>query len=126
MAYDFDNIDEWVAELAEKPRIAQVHTYARVVRDKEREDAERAILDKFDKNNARHGAKSVTIINEEMAVITFSSTKNETYHIPVVNGKPASYWFATFEEAILGAISLLKTDGIDAARYAAKVLDINA
>lgn len=124
MEYTLDNINQWVAELAEKPKITQFHTYARVERDKERQEAEKAIMDKFDKNNAYHGAKDVTIVNENMAIVTFTSTKGETHYIPVVQDKPATWWFSTFEGALLGAISFLKTGSADAAKYAGKVLDV--
>ena len=124
MEYTYDNINQWVAELSEKPNITQLHTYARVVRDQERQEAERAILDKFDKNNSWLGSKEVTIINEDMAIITFKSTKNETYYIPVVQNKPSYVWFTTFEGALLGAISILKTGETDAAKYAGKVLEV--
>jgi hypothetical protein len=124
MEYTFENINKWVEELAEKPKMTQFHTYARVLRDKERQEAEKIILDKFDKNNAHHGAKSVTIVNDDMAIVTFNSTKGDTHYIPVVQNKPAIWWFETFEQAIIGAISLLKTDGIEAAKYAGKILDV--
>lgn len=123
MEYNYDNIGQWVADLAEKPKMTQYHTYARVIRDKERQDAERAILDKFD-NSLMHGAKDVTIINDDIAIVTFTSTKNETYYVPVVKGKPTHQWFTTFESALLGALSFLKTGSMDAAKYAAKVLDV--
>lgn len=123
MEYTLDNIGEWIRELSTKPKMTQFHTYARVMRDKERQDAERAILDKF--NDAyRTGYKDVTIINDDMAIITFRSTKNETHYIPVVNSKPSYVWFTTFEGALLGAISILKTGDVDAAKYAGKIFDI--
>ena len=125
MEYTYDNIEQWVTELAEKPKMTQFHTYARVVRDQERQEAERAILDKFDKNNSWFGSKEVTIINEDMAIITFKSTKNETHYIPVVQNKPSYVWFATFEGALLGAISIKKTGSVDAAKYAAKLLEVD-
>ena len=128
MEYTFDNINQWVADLAEKPKMTQFHTYARVMRDKERQEAEKVILDKFDKNNTYHGAKSVTIINEDIAIIEFTSSvslnKGETHYIPVVKEKTASWWFATFEAALLAAIGILKTGNVDAAKYAAKLLEV--
>ena len=124
MEYTLDNIGQWVAELAEKPKITQFHTYARILRDKERQEAEKAILDKFDKNNAWFGAKDVTIINDSIAVITFTSRKSETHYIPVVHGNPSNMWFKTFEGAMLGTISILKTGDPEAAQYAAKLLDV--
>lgn len=124
MEYTFDNIGEWVAELATKPKVTQFYTYARTLRDKERQEAERAILDKFDKNNTWVGSKDVTVINDDMAIITFASIKGETYYIPVIHGIPSHMWFYTFEGALLGAISILKTGATEAARYAAKVLDV--
>lgn len=128
MEYTFDNIGQWVAELAEKPKMTQFHTYARVVRDQERQEAERAILDKFDKNNAYHGAKDVVMLNEDMALVIYTAssglTKGETKYIPVVKGKPSIWWFTTFESALIGAISILKTGDAEAAKYAAKVLEV--
>ena len=124
MEYTFDNIGQWVEELAAKPKMTQFHTYARVMRDKERQEAERAILDKFDKNNAWLGSKDVTIINDDMAIITFTSRKGETNYIPVVHKKPSHMWFTTFEGAMLGAISILKTGNVDAAKYAGKILNV--
>jgi hypothetical protein len=124
MVYAFDNIGQWVEELATKPKTTQFHTYARVMRDKERQDAERAILDMFDRANAHRGAKDVTIINNDMAIVTFTSTKRETHYIPIVQNKPSYVWFTTFEGALLGAISLLKTGDVDAAKYAAKILEV--
>lgn len=124
MEYTFDNIGQWVEELATKPKITQFHTYARVVRDQERQEAERIILDKFDKNNTWHGSKDVTIINNDIGIVTFKSTKNEMYHIPVVQGNPSYVWFTTFEGAILAAISILKTGCVDAAKYAGKILGV--
>ena len=125
MEYTFDNIGEWVAELAEKPKMTQFHTYARVVRDLERQETERAILAQFDKNNAWFGAKAVTIINDDMAIITYTSCKkDETHYIPVVHGKCHYMWFTTFEGALLGAISILKTGDVNAAKYAAKILEV--
>jgi hypothetical protein len=44
------------------------------------------------------------------------------YFVPVVRGEPQSYSFPTFECALLGAISLLKTGHGDAAKYAGKIL----
>ena len=104
--------------------MTQFHTYARVIRDQERQESERAILDKFDKNNSWFGAKEVTIINEDLAIITFKSTKNETHYIPVVQNKPSYVWFTTFEGAMLGAISTLKIGDVDAAKYAGKILEV--
>jgi hypothetical protein len=124
MDYTFDNIGKWVADLATKPKAAQFHTYARLVRDKERQEAERAILDKFNRNNARFGEKDVTIVNDDMAIVKYTSTKNETYYIPVVQDKHPSWWFQTFEGALLGAVSLLKTGSVDAAKYAGKLLEV--
>jgi hypothetical protein len=125
MEYNYDNIGQWVAELAEKPKMTQFHTYARVLRDRERQEAERAILDIFDRANAHHGAKDVTIVNNDMAIVKFTSTKSETHYIPVVQNKTPTWWFPTFEEALLGAISLLKTGDVDAAKYACKLMDIH-
>lgn len=128
MEYTFDNIGEWVADLAKKPKMTQFHTYVRVLLDKERQEAEKAILNKFDKNNAYHGAKDVVILNENMAIAIYTASsglmKGETKYIPVVQDKNPVWWFNTFEEALLGAISILKTGDVDAAKYAAKLLEV--
>lgn len=125
MEYTIDNINQWVAELSEKPKITQFLTYAQVVRDEERRNAEKVILHAFVKNDGYHpGAKDVTIINDDMAIITFTSTKNETHYVPIVNGKASYVWFNTFEGALLGAISILKTGNVDAVKYAGKLLEV--
>jgi hypothetical protein len=93
------------------------------MRDKERQDAEQAILSMF--SESHHGCKSVTIINDDMAIVTYTSLKKETLHIPVVKGKLSYTWFTTFEGAMLGAISILTTGDVYAAKYAGKVLDVN-
>lgn len=124
MEYTFDNIGEWVANLATKPKAAQFRTYAQVERDNERGRAAQAILNKFDPRNNHHGAKDVTIINDDMAIVTFTDLKSKTYYIPVV-GDTSHLWFSTFEGALLGALSLLKTGGYEAAKYAGKVLDVD-
>ena len=124
MEYTFDNICQWVEELAEKPKMTQFHTYARLMRDKERQDAERAILEKANSDYMR-GNKEVTILNNDMAIIAYTKHGEETRYMPVVQDRPAVYWFATFEGAMLGAISLLKNGDVRAATYAAKVLDVD-
>ena len=124
MKYTFDNIGQWVEELAEKPKITQFHTYARVVRDQERQEAECAILEKAN-SGYMHGNKEVTIINDDMAIIAYAKYGEETRYMPVVKDKPAVYWFTTFEGAMLGAISLLKSGDVRAATYAAKVLEVD-
>ena len=124
MQYTFDNINQWVEDLTTKPKAPQFHTYARVVRDNERQKAEMDIVNTFDKNNNYHGTKIVTVMNDDMAIVTYTSTKNETYYIPVVQNKASYVWFTTFEGAVLGAISILKTGDVDAAKYAGKILEV--
>ncbi len=128
MDYTFDNIGEWVADLATKTKATQFHTYARILRDKERQGAQQAILNKANSDYMR-GAKDVVILNDDMAIIAFTpfdAQNNQTRYMPVVQDKPAVYWFTTFEGALLGAISILKTGDPEAAKYAAKVLEVEA
>ena len=126
MGYTYDNIGQWVDDLAQRPKIYQFQTYARLMRDKERRDAERAILDHFDQYNMHRGTKEATIINEDMAIVKYVSlATNDTHYIPVVQNKAAHYWFKTFESALLAAISILRTGNTDAAKYAGKILEVD-
>ena len=124
MSYTFDNIDEWVADLGTKSKATQFHAYARLERDKERNAAIQGVINRFDPNNRHHGAKEVVIINDDMAIVTFTATKGDVHYIPVVKDHHSVNWFTTFEGAIIGALSLLKTGDVSAAKYAGKVLDI--
>jgi hypothetical protein len=124
MSYTFENIDQWVANLAEKPKASQFHTYARLLRDKERQDAVAIILDRFDKDHRMHGTKEVTILNSDMAIVSFTDREGKTSHIPIVTDHAPTWWFTTFEGAVIGAISLLKTGDIETSRYACKLLDV--
>lgn len=123
MEYGLENIAQWVSELAKKPKVTQFHTYARVMRDKERQEKESEIIKTACHENM-HGNKEVFTINDDMAIVAFTPINGKTSYIPVVKGKVPVYWISTFEGAIVAALSLLKTDGIEAAKYAGKLLNV--
>lgn len=124
MSYTFDTIGQWVEELASKPKIAQFRVYAQTLRDKERTQLERDIINKFDNKNSHLGGKDVSIVNDEISIVIYTPFKGKVKYVPVVNGIPSIWWFESFDSALLGALSIKNTGDPEAAKYAGKILEV--
>lgn len=120
--YGLDNINDWVEDLASKSNIAKLRTYAMVLREQERMQAEQKILSRPRWKNNGRCCYSAQIISEDIAIITEMQGGMVIGYYASVGEYDSCYRFMDFDEALLCAISIKHTGEENATAYMAKLL----
>lgn len=116
--YNFDNINEFFEELMNKPnaKINMLHVYGAYERECERIKREQEILDNFNYPKwYNHNTHVAYIVNNNIAIIEELRDNKTVGYFSFVNNKKSNICWATFEQALLCAISILMTGSEDAA-----------
>jgi hypothetical protein len=120
--YSLENINDWVSDLATKSNITKFRTYAMVLREQERMQAESAILSRPRWKNNGRCCYSAQIIFEDMAIITEMQGGAVVGYYASVGDYDSCYRFMEFDEALLCALSIKYTGDENATGYMAKLL----
>lgn len=124
MSYTPDNISQWIEDLSTKSPYVQYRAYCAVDSVNNFNKFKDFIIECCGLKD-RLGCKDVTVINDDLAIVHYTDTKNQNYYIPYVDGHKSCEWFLSFDFALLAALSLKHTSDTTAATYAAKVLEVS-
>lgn len=118
-AYTLDNVNEWVEDLAKRPKTSQFMTYATYSAEANRRARQKEISDLF--KNAQ-GVHLATMVTEDIAVVEQIVRGKVAGYFAVVNDKPSFYMWPTFDEALMCAMSIKYSGNEDATKYIIKML----
>lgn len=119
--YTIDNVNEFFENLMNKPN-AQVHmldTYEVIEREDERDKKVAKIIEQYNYPSYYYDA---TVINDDIAIVTEMKRGEITGYYAHVNGKKSHYFWPTFEQALLCAVSIKLTGHEDATKWMWKLV----
>lgn len=119
--YNFDNINEFFADLMNKPN-AQVHmwgTYGIIKRENEKNKKTAKIIEQYIYPGYYYDA---VLISDDIAIVTEMKRDKVTGYYAHVEGKKSHRLWPTFEQALLAAVSAKMTGHEDAAEWMWKLL----
>ena len=121
MTYTIDNINEFFENLMNRPN-AQIHMwgiYGIIERENERKKKIAKIIEQYNYPNYYY---DVTLINDNIAIVTEMKSGEVTGYYAHVDGKKSHYLLPTFEQALLCAVSIKLTGSEDATEWMWKLV----
>lgn len=117
--YTIDNVNEWVNNLAKRPKTSQFITYTTYTCEANRRARQKEIADLY--KNAQ-GVHLATLVTDDIAVVERIQCGKTEGYFAVVNDKPSFYMWPTFDEAIICAMSIKYAGDEEATKYIMKIL----
>lgn len=124
MTYTIDNINEFFENLMNLPN-AQIRmwgTYGIIKRENERNKKIAKIIEQYNYPSYYY---DVTLINDNIAIVTEMKSGEVTGYYAHVDGKKSHYLWPTFEQALLCAVSIKLTGSEEATEWMWKLVGGN-
>lgn len=119
--YTLDTIHEFFDELAKKPNITKLYVYGAYKHECKENQRKKEIRNRYESKNCYCQAIPY-IINNNIVIVEYRELSMLMGYYADVNGQTSHCIYPSFEEALLGAISIKHTGREDAAEWMVKLL----